>query len=62
VEWADRIYSHKAKVITEVGDLDLADITIHICHKDDLVACSLPCGYGHTKVTEEGAQDGQESP
>jgi len=30
------------------------NITVHICNEDDLIALSLSCVYGNTKIMEEG--------
>jgi len=46
--------SHKPRLSQKLVISAFANITIHICHEDDLIACSLPCAYGNTKIPEEG--------
>jgi len=43
-----------AKVIADVSDFHFADVTIHICHKDNLITCRLTCSDSCSKVMEEG--------
>jgi len=43
----------EAKVNTEGRNLCFPNVTIHVSHKNDLIAIQLPGGESSTKVTEE---------
>jgi len=65
--WEEGRVSHvdgflEAKITTEISNLNLADVTIHIGHKNYLVTSQLPGGDNRTKTLEKCSPSGQELP